>query len=229
MSDCPELRSATHNVTAWRFQTDQGKIVEESDDDGEQRAGAHILEILKSSNIMGVMMVMTRWYGGVLLGTQRWELISRVSRECLSERLRVTGTVGGEALWGLDLEEMKSKDAPVTGGTASGMPIHKPESARAYILKAFPSAPYKSSDSPAKKKKTGVALEREKEHNLGILLGALDMLFGSWAGHISHDELDRRAWKWYCQVRPEVESGVAGWGGKGEVRLAAILNLRRKS
>jgi hypothetical protein len=30
-------------------------------------------------------------------------------------------------------------------------------------------------------------------------------------------------------VRPEVESGVAGWGGKGKVKLVDILNLRRKA
>jgi hypothetical protein len=120
---------------------------------------------------------------------------------------------------------MRSTNAPVAGGTAAGMPVHRPESARAYILKAFASG--ESTDG--KKKKSGVALEREKQHNLGLLLGALDLLFSSWAQHISRDELDRRAWIWYTEVRPEVEAGVSGWGAKGPVRLTQILNLRRKS
>jgi hypothetical protein len=86
-----------------------------------------------------------------------------------------------------------------------------------------------SEDAPvSKKKKSAAALDAEKEKNLGLLLGALDMLFGSWAEHISRDELDRRAWGWYVQVRPDVDSGVAGWGGKGEVKLADIVKLRRK-
>jgi hypothetical protein len=121
---------------------------------------------------------------------------------------------------------MRSKDAPVTGGTAAGMPIYQPEGARTYILKSFSSPPL-AADSP-KKKKSGVALGREREENLGLLLGALDLLFGSWLEHLSRDELDRKAWNWYVQVRPDVESGVAGWGGKGEVKLLNILKLRRK-
>ena len=166
-----------------------------------------------------------------MLGPDRWRIMSEVSRDALSQRLRVAGVIGHEALWGLDLEGMKSSDAPVTGGTAVGMPIHRPEGARNYILKSFASPPTKDEDEgkvKKEKKKTAKEAEREKEENLGLLLGALDMLFGSWSGHIGKEELDRRAWGWYVQVRPEVESGVAGWGGKGDVKLQDILNLRRK-
>jgi len=222
-----ELRDASHNITAWRVQGDQGGVIEEHNDDGESGGGRHILGLMQSSNVVGVLVVVTRWYGGIMLGPDRWRIMSQVARDALSQRLRVTGIVGSEALWGLDLEAMKSTDAPVTGGTASGMPIYRPESARAYILKAFASPP--ASGSPEKKKKkSATAIDQEKEENLGLLLGALDMLFSSWVEHISRDELDRRAWGWYVSVRPEVESGVAGWGGKGEVKLADILKLRRK-
>jgi hypothetical protein len=68
----------------------------------------------------------------------------------------------------------------------------------------------------------------EKEENLGLLLSALDRLYTSWAHVLSKDDLDRRAWSWYVHVRPEVQNGVAGWGGKGEVKLSEILGLRRK-
>jgi hypothetical protein len=221
-----DLRDASHNITAWRVAGDHG-IIEDSNDDGESGGGRHILGLLQSSDIVGVLLVVTRWYGGIMLGVDRWRIMSQVSRDALSQRLQVTGIVGGEALWGLDLEAMKSTDAPVTDGTAGGMPVYRPEGARMYILKAFASPPA-SADEKAKKKKTGVALEREKEENLGLLLGALDLLFSSWVEHISRDELDRKAWGWYVQVRPEVEGGVAGWGGKGDVKLADILNLRRK-
>lgn len=108
-----------------------------------------------------------------MLGSQRWVLMTQVCRDCLSQRLQVPGTVGKEALWGLDLEAMRSTNAPVVGGTAVGMPVHKPESTRAYILKAFASG----ESLNGKKKKTGVTLEREKGHNLGLLLGALDFAF----------------------------------------------------
>jgi len=227
MGSNPDLRDATHNVTAWRVESEKGSIIEECDDDGETGGGRHVLSILKADNLVGVMLVLTRWYGGVMLGSQRWVLMTQVCRDSLSQRLRVPGTIGKEALWGLDLEAMRSTNAPVAGGTAAGMPIHKPEAARAYILKAFASG--ESTDGSPAKKKTGVALEREKEHNLGLLLGALDLLFGSWVQHISRDDLDRRAWaSWYTAVRPEVPPGVSGWGAKGPVQLAQVLNLRRK-
>ncbi len=221
----PDLRAASHNITAWRVAGDHG-IIEDSNDDGESGGGRHILGLLQSCDLVGVLLVVTRWYGGIMLGPDRWRIMSQVSRDALSQRLKISGIVGQDALWGLDLEAMKNTNAPVTGGTAGGMPIHKPEGARAYILKAFASPA--AGENEKKKKKTGVALEKEKEENLGLLLGALNMLFGSWVEHVSRDELDRKAWSWYVQVRPDVEAGVAGWGGKGEVKLADILKLRRK-
>ena len=220
-----ELRDASHNITAWRVAGDHG-LIEDSNDDGEAGGGRHILGLLQATNVVGVLLLVTRWYGGIMLGVDRWRIMTQVSRDALSQRLHVTGVIGQEALWGLDLEAMESTDAPLTGGTASGMPIYKPEGARAYILKAFASPP--GGEDEKKKKRTGVSLGKEKEVNLGLLFGALDMLFGSWVDHVSRDELDRKAWNWYVQVRPEVEGGVAGWGGKGNVKLADILSLRRK-
>jgi hypothetical protein len=226
LDDNAELQNASHNVTAWRVQKGDHGIGEECNDDGETGGGHYVLQILQSMDLVGVMVVLTRWYGGTMLGPDRWKLMSQVCRDALSQRLRVSSLTGQEALWGLDLEAMRSSNAPPVmggGGTAGGMPIHRPESARAYIAKAFPSATLSTA-----KKTAAAALEREKERNLGLLLGALDILFASWAAHVGRDELDRRAWLWYIQVRPEVEAGVAGWGGKGEVRLEEILNLQRK-
>lgn len=144
---------------------------------------------------------------------------------------------GEPALWGLDLEALKNSNRP-TSGEASALPIYTPQSARAYIIKSFasaqsaaPSAPTIAEDaSPAKKLKTvkdrGKSVQEEKERNLALLLGALDLLYQSWI-HLDLAELDRRAWGWYVSVRPDVESGVAGWGGKGKVKLKDILDLRK--
>lgn len=227
LSSNGELRDASHNITAWRVKGAHG-IIEGSDDDGESGGGRHLLGLLQTDNIVNVLLLVTRWYGGIMLGTDRWRLMSQVSRDALSQRLRVAGVVGQEALWGLDLEAMKSTGAPVTGGTVAGMPIYKPQGARAYIIKSFGSPPASVGEDIKTKKKSGVALDKEREENLGLLLGALDLLFASWTKHVSCDELDRKAWGWYVQVRPDVESGAAGWGGKGVVKLEDILNLRRK-
>jgi hypothetical protein len=136
------------------------------------------------------------------------------------------------ALWGLDLEALKKSSGPAKPGTGVGLgdnlPIHTPQSARAYLLKSFDTPPKSDSDaSPKKKAPSAAAMREEKEQNLGKLLGTLDLLYRSWATVLEPAELDRRAWNWYLRVRPEVADGVAGWGGKGSVKLADILALRR--
>lgn len=134
------------------------------------------------------------------------------------------------ALWGLDLEALKKSKAEVPSlakaqsASTTNMPIHTPQSARAYLLKSFDTAP----SGEASKKSSAGAKTAEKERNLGMLLCAIDMLFQSWLEKITPEELDKRIWSWYVQVRPAVEHGVAGWGGKNELKLADILALRRK-
>ena len=136
------------------------------------------------------------------------------------------------ALWGLDLEALRSSKGPLisSGGPSdgAGLPIYTAQSARAYLMKSFASSPTPADDaknSPRKKTSAG-ALLKEKEQNLAKLLLALDLLYVSWAHVLSRDDLDKRAWSWYVAVRPDVQNGVAGWGGKGEVSLKRILELR---
>ena len=136
------------------------------------------------------------------------------------------------ALWGLDLDALRSSNAPVVTGVQtandSNLPIYSAQSARQYLLKSFASSPSPTFGEGSSKKKTPTTLKGEKEKNLALLLQALDLLYDSWAHILAREELDRRAWAWYVAVRPDVEHGVAGWGGKGEVKLAQILDLRRK-
>ena len=130
------------------------------------------------------------------------------------------------ALWGLDLEALRSKSGQPYDRAVENLPIFTPQSARAYLVKSFASAS-PTEEMKGTKKKSGTALAKEKETNLALLLRALDLLYASWTHAISSEELDRKAWSWYVHVRPEVASGVAGWGGKGEVKLSEILRLRR--
>lgn len=127
------------------------------------------------------------------------------------------------ALWALDLEALKKSEG---AGTHTNLPVHTPQSARAYILKAFDTAPVDGAVKPAKKA-TAAAKAAEKEDNLGKLLRALEMLYDSWASTLSSTELDSRTWNWYVKVRPAVAQGAEGWGGKNRLRLADILALRR--
>jgi hypothetical protein len=134
------------------------------------------------------------------------------------------------ALWGLDLEAAKKKSGSVEGqGGSAQLPIYTAQSARSYLLKSFDSAKEVKGEDEGKtqaKKQSNAAKVAEKEQNAGLLLQALDLLYESWK-ELEPAELDRRAWGWYVRVRPDVEYGVAGWGGKGDVRLADILALRK--
>lgn len=131
-------------------------------------------------------------------------------------------------LWGLDLEALRKKTGPSphAHSAAGGLPIYTAQSARSYLLRSFDSVSAKEENKPVKKQ-TNAAKQGEKDRNLSMLLGALDLLYQSWAQTLNKQELDRRAWSWYVAVRPDVTTGVAGWGGKNQIHLSTILGLRR--
>ncbi|KAG9192756.1 hypothetical protein G6011_11490 [Alternaria panax] len=81
--------------------------------------------------------------------------------------------------------------------------------------------------SKPKGRRTAAVIAAEKEDNLSLLLGALELLYESWSKVLSTEDLDKRAWGWYVRVRPEVAQGAAGWGRKGNVKLSDVLALRR--
>lgn len=215
MAEKPHLESATHN--AWAIRTSYGNSPlkqEASFDDGESGCGNFMLQHMRSLDISNTLIVLTRWYGGVMLGPDRW----RIMRECIDDALssqKRTTTFSGEALWALDTENRKPASSTI------GMAIHRPEAARNYLLRSFLPVTQEG-------KKSVAALNEEKAENLGRVLGALRVLFESWKGTVGRDELGRRAWGWYVGVRPDVEAGPAGWGAKGKLDLNRVLGLRRK-
>lgn len=75
------IRSATHNITAWRIRGAGGVSYNDCDDDGEDAAGARLLHLLQLMEVWDAMVVVTRWYGGVKLGPRRFALINSVARD----------------------------------------------------------------------------------------------------------------------------------------------------
>ncbi len=61
---------ARHNCVSYRVLEDE-KIVERFSDDGEPSgtAGGPMLNILQKNNLINVLIVVTRYFGGILLGT----------------------------------------------------------------------------------------------------------------------------------------------------------------
>ena len=61
---------ARHNCVAYRVMENE-QIVEKSSDDGEPSgtAGGPMLNILQKNNLCNILVVVTRYFGGILLGT----------------------------------------------------------------------------------------------------------------------------------------------------------------
>ena len=61
---------AKHNCYAYRV-FEQGQLIEKMSDDGEPSgtAGAPMLNIMKGKNLCNCIIIVTRYFGGILLGT----------------------------------------------------------------------------------------------------------------------------------------------------------------
>ncbi|RCI16965.1 hypothetical protein L249_2066 [Ophiocordyceps polyrhachis-furcata BCC 54312] len=77
------LRDASHNIVAWRVRGDGQVAFSDCDDDGEAAAGGRLLRLLQLCDAWDVVVVVSRWFGGVRLGPRRFALINTVAREAL--------------------------------------------------------------------------------------------------------------------------------------------------
>jgi len=62
---------AKHNCFSFSIVDKDGNLLEKSSDDGEPSgtAGAPILNVIRKNNLNNVLIVVTRYFGGILLGT----------------------------------------------------------------------------------------------------------------------------------------------------------------
>ncbi|KAF2113569.1 impact family protein [Lophiotrema nucula] len=99
-----KVARATHNITAWRIRGPNDTSYQDCDDDGESAAGGRVLHLMQLMDVWDVMIVVTRWYGGVLLGPDRFRIINTAAREAL-----VLGGFGKEGGSGKGKDAKKGK------------------------------------------------------------------------------------------------------------------------
>lgn len=85
----PSTAGATHRIAAWRKPSPQrslktsAPLLESSyDDDGEKYGGKAILQVLEALDVQGVVVV-ARWWGGVMLGPVRFEHIRNCAKAAI--------------------------------------------------------------------------------------------------------------------------------------------------
>lgn len=88
-----KIASATHNIYAYRiYCEDKHSFLQDCEDDGETAAGGRLLHLLQILDVRNVMVVVSRWYGGILLGPDRFKHINNCARNILMEEGYVCST-----------------------------------------------------------------------------------------------------------------------------------------
>lgn len=95
----PKIRNCTHNIMAYRIRragdNSNSTWLADADDDGEDAAGGRLLQLLHSAGCEGVVVVVSRWFGGTLLGPSRFALINNTARALLVREGYIVKQKGG--------------------------------------------------------------------------------------------------------------------------------------
>ncbi|THH05947.1 hypothetical protein EW145_g4433 [Phellinidium pouzarii] len=85
-------RPASHEIAAWRCMVlragrdglrgpEDFEVVSGSEDDGEQNGGRTVLRTMEKEGVIDAIVVVSRWFGGTLLGPVRFTHIETCTRE----------------------------------------------------------------------------------------------------------------------------------------------------
>jgi hypothetical protein len=82
-----KIARATHNIFAYRFTCPRGTgvVYHDCDDDGETAAAGRVAEMIRLMGIDGVAVIVSRWFGGILLGPDRFKFICNAARTLLED------------------------------------------------------------------------------------------------------------------------------------------------
>ncbi|ETN99084.1 hypothetical protein RFI_38405 [Reticulomyxa filosa] len=97
-----KIARATHNIMAYRIAPNSSvdktaHAIEGRDDDGEHSGGDKMLAVLRAMNALNVVVVVSRWYGGIHLGPDRFRHIGNLTRQIVEENTNSTGEKSAHA------------------------------------------------------------------------------------------------------------------------------------
>lgn len=104
-----KYHDARHNCIAYRV-VENGQIIEKSSDDGEPSgtAGGPMLNILQKNNLCNLVIVVTRYFGGILLGTGGLvRAYSEVTQQAIEKSTKVIKVIGREMIIELDYSNLE--------------------------------------------------------------------------------------------------------------------------
>ena len=100
---------ARHNCSSYRV-LEEGNIVEKANDDGEPSgtAGAPMLNILQKKDLLNVVVIITRYFGGILLGTGGLvRAYSDVTLKAIEEAIKTEIIIGKEFEIKIDYSDLE--------------------------------------------------------------------------------------------------------------------------
>ena len=81
-----KIAQAAHNIYAYRiFHKEKNTWLSDCEDDGEDAAGGRLLHLLEILDVVDRLVVVTRWYGGILLGPDRFKHINNAARSVIQQ------------------------------------------------------------------------------------------------------------------------------------------------
>jgi hypothetical protein len=78
-----KVAKASHNMSAYRIRGTGTASYQDCDDDGETAAGSRMLHLMQLMDVWDVVVVVSRWFGGVHLGPDRFRIINNAARDVL--------------------------------------------------------------------------------------------------------------------------------------------------
>lgn len=85
-----KFRTADHNIAAYRIGSGDGKIAEYKNDgyrspSKESGAGIMMLDLMRQRGVVNWCIVVTRWYGGIHLGADRFKHVRNAAAAIIEQ------------------------------------------------------------------------------------------------------------------------------------------------